>query len=168
MAMAMMRGELEDEDDPFGASDEWAFALIDLLEDLPEPESHYALHPANGQAGELEADRKLRTLEQEWGQVFPQAWEDLDEYSPWEDTEWLDWLAANPLAWQSFRILDDVVAVIDGAEFFSEDVDDDIAEMEDGLLAHAAALLDADLRGRFVMAEIRVVADLKPRFNRLF
>lgn len=141
-ALAMMRGELDAEDDLFGAGNEWAFALIDLLEDLPEPESHYALHPQNGNAGELEADRRLRALEKEWGEVFPQDWEDMDEYSPWEDTEWLDWLAVNPLAWQSFRVLDEVVTVIDGGEVFDDDLDGDLGEMEDKLLAHAAALLE--------------------------
>lgn len=141
-ALAMMRGDMEDEDDPFGASDEWALALIELLEDLPEPESHYTLHPRNGNAGELEADRKLSALEQQWGEVFPQDWEDMDDYSPWEDTEWLDWLAANPLAWQSFRIMDDVLAVIYGGEVADDDVDDDLTEAEEGLLAHAAKLLE--------------------------
>lgn len=142
-ALAMMVGEPDDADDIFGASDEWALALIDLLEDLPEPECRYALHPENGNAGELAADPTLSALEQEWEEVFPSAWEDLDDFSPWEDTEWLDWLAANPPAWQSFRIMDDVVAVIDGADLFADDVDDDLAGMLDGLLAHAAALLEA-------------------------
>ena len=141
-ALAMMRGELETEDDLFEAGDEWAFELIDLLDDLPDPECHYALHPADGNAGGLEADRRLLALEQQWGEVFPQDWEDRDEDSPWEDTEWLDWLAANPLAWQSFRILDEVVAVIDSAELADEDINYDLPEAETGLLAHAAALLE--------------------------
>ncbi|MDP2826460.1 MAG: SEC-C metal-binding domain-containing protein [Sulfuritalea sp.] len=143
-ALAMTRGELEDADGIFETSDEWAFALIDMLETLPEPECHYVLQPKNGNAGGLEADRKLRALEQKWEEVFPQEREELDDFSPWEDTEWLDWLAANPLAWQSFRILEDVVAVIDGGELsdvLDGDLDDDLGEMEDGLLAHAAMLL---------------------------
>lgn len=142
-ALAMMRGDIDDEDDLFGASDEWAFALIDLLDDLPEPECHYALQPRDGNAGELKADRKLSALEKQWWEVFPQDWEDMDDYSPREDIEWLDWLAANPLAWQSFRIMEDVLAVIGGTEIFSEDVDDDLAEAEEDLLAHAATLLEA-------------------------
>lgn len=141
-ALAMMAGEPDDAADIFGASDEWALALIDLLEDLPEPECHYALRPKNGSAGELAADSILSALEQEWEEVFPQVGEDLDDVSPWEDTEWLDWLAANPLAWQSFRIMDDVVAVVDGAET-EDDVDEELLEMEDKLLAHAATLLEA-------------------------
>jgi tetratricopeptide (TPR) repeat protein len=141
-ALSMMQGEPEDADDIFEAGYEWAFALIDLLEDLPEAEPHYALHPQNGNAGELEADQKLAVLEQEWEDVFPQAWQDLDDSSPWDDTDWLDWLAANPLAWQSFRIVDDVVAVIDNGEVDDDDLDGDLGEMEDGLLAHAAALLE--------------------------
>lgn len=140
-ALAMMAGEPDDADDIFGASDEWALALIDLLEDLPEPECHYALRPKNGSAGELTADPALSALEQEWEEVFPQAGEDLDDLSPWEDTEWLDWLDAKPLAWQSFRIMDDVVAVVDGAEP-DDVVGDELLEMEDKLLAHAATLLD--------------------------
>ncbi|MDZ4255145.1 MAG: SEC-C metal-binding domain-containing protein [Sulfuritalea sp.] len=140
-ALAMMAGEPDDADDIFGTSDEWALALIDLLEDLPEPECHYALRPKNGSAGELAADPTLSALEQEWEEVFPQVGEDLDDLSPWEDTEWLDWLAANPSAWQSFRIMDDVVAVVDGTET-DDDVDDELLEMEDKLLAHAATLLE--------------------------
>lgn len=140
-ALAMMAGEADHADDIFGASDEWALALIDLVEDLPEPECHYALRPQNGSAGELAADPTLSALEQEWEEVFPQVGEDLDDLSPWEDAEWLDWLAANPSAWQSFRIIDDVVAVVDGAET-DDEVDDELLEMEDKLLAHAATLLE--------------------------
>lgn len=141
-AMAMMRGESEDQEGSFGAGDEWAFALIDLLEELPDPQCHYALRPLDGNAGELKADRKLSALEKQWQEIFSQDWEDMDDYSPWEDIEWLDWLAANPLAWQSFRILDDVIAVIDAVEPFSDDIDDELSEAEDGLLAHAAKLLE--------------------------
>jgi Flp pilus assembly protein TadD len=142
-ALAMMHGELDAEDDLFDDNDgEWAFALIDLLDDLPEPACHYALRPLNGNAGELEADGKLRALEKEWGDVFPQAGGNLDDFSPWDDTDWLDWLAANPLAWQSFRIVEDVVTVIDTGEVVDHDVDDDLAEVEEGLLAHATTLLE--------------------------
>jgi hypothetical protein len=141
-ALATIAGIPDDADDIFGLNDEWAFALIDLVEDLPEPECHYALHPESGNAGELEADQALRTLEQEWEEVFPLAAEELDDLSPSEDTEWMDWLAANPLAWQSFRVLDDVVAFIDGAEVFAEDVEGEFAEKQDRLLAHAATLLE--------------------------
>lgn len=142
-ALAMMRGEMDDGDDLFDeGGDKWAFALIDLLETLPEPECHYALCPEDGNAGELEADRDLRELEQQWDEVFPQDWLDTGDFSPWEDTEWLDWLAANPLAWQSFRILDEVAAVIDGAELADEDLNYDLPEVEANLLAHAAALLE--------------------------
>lgn len=141
-ALAMMSGEMEDEDDPFGAGDEWAVALIGLLEDLPEAECHYALRPRNGDAGELQADRELGALEKQWQAVFPQDSEDLDDFSPWENIEWLDWLAANPLAWQSFRIMEDVLAVIGGGEVADDDVDDELAEAEEELLAHAATLLE--------------------------
>lgn len=141
-ALAMMRGELEDEDDIFGEADEWACDLIDLLDDLPEPQCHYALQPRDGNAGELMANKQLRALEREWNGVLPPDWPDVDDFSPWEDTDWLDWLAANPLAWQSLRIIDDVVMVIDGAELTDDDVGDDLGEVEEGLLAHAAKLLE--------------------------
>jgi len=53
-----------------------------------------------------------------------------------------DILAANPLAWQSFRILEDVAGVIDNAEPADEDLNYDLPEVEAGLLAHAARLLE--------------------------
>jgi hypothetical protein len=142
-AMAMMHGELDDEGDPFGPGDAWAFELIELLETLPDPECHYALNPSDGNAGGLEADRQLRALEQQWEEIFPLDWEGSDEDFPGEDTEWLDWLAVHPMAWQSFRIMDDVVAVIDSAELGDEDLNFDLPEIEALLLAHATALLEA-------------------------
>ena len=141
--MAMMRGELDDEDDLFEAGDAWAIDLIELLETLPDPECHYALNPTDGNAGGLEPDRRLRVLEQQWEEIFPLDWEDSDEDFPGEDTEWLDWLAVHPMAWQSFRIMDDVVAVIDSAELGDEDLNFDLPEIEALLLAHATALLEA-------------------------
>lgn len=141
-ALAMMRGEVDGADDIFDETKEWACDLIDLLDDLPEPQCHYALHPRDGNAGELEADPKLRALEREWNDVLPPDWPDADDFSPWEDTEWLDWLDDHPLAWQSFRVIDDVVMIIDGAELADDDLDDDLDEADAGLLAHAAKLLE--------------------------
>lgn len=138
-ALTMMRGDVDGVDD---IADEWACDLIDLLDDLPEPGCHYALHPQDSNAGELEADPKLRALEREWNDVLPPDWPDEIDFSPWEDTEWLDWLADHPLAWQSFRVIDDVVMIIDGAELADNDLGDDLDEVEEGLLAHAAKLLE--------------------------
>lgn len=141
-ALVMMRGEVDGVDDIFDEAEEWACELIDLLDDLPEPLCHYALHPRDGNAGELAADPKLRALEREWNDVLPPDWLDTDDFSPWEDTEWLSWLADHPLAWQSFRVIDDVVMIVDGAELADDDLGDDLGEVEEGLLAHAAKLLE--------------------------
>lgn len=141
-ALTMMRGETGGTEDDFDIADEWVCDLIDLLDDLPEPRCHYALHPRDGNAGELAANPKLRALEREWNGVLPPDWPDADDFSPWEDTGWLDWLADHPLAWQSFRVIDDVVMIIDGAELADVDLGDDLGEVEEGLLAHAAKLLE--------------------------
>lgn len=144
--LAMMHDEPDDVDDIFGAADDDAAAealgeLIDMLDSLPAPESHYALRPHEGSAGELEADRPLRKLEQQWPEIFPVGEiEDLDPAGPWEDTAWLDWLVDNPLAWQSFHILDDVAAALDDAPAYVPDAPLD--DIQTSLLAHAATLLE--------------------------
>lgn len=143
-ALAMTRGEFEDDDDfldPDG--DEWASALIDLLEALPAPACHYALQVQGGNAGELAAAPQLAALEQEWLGVLPAEWLEAGrEFPLWEDTEWVGWLAEHPLAWQSFRILDDVAVVIGEAEAADEALNDALDRVEADLLAHAAQLLE--------------------------
>lgn len=140
-ALAMIQGELDDDDDDIFGHSEALGELIDLLDSLPAPECHYALRPHEGNAGELAADRRLHELEQLWPEIFPAGEiEDLDAIGPWEDTAWLGWLADNPLAWQSFRILDDVAAAIDDAPVYEPD--ESLDDIQANLLAHAAALLE--------------------------
>lgn len=147
--LAMMRGEgviddFDEENDGFLSKEdlEALLPLLDMLKTLPTPQCFYKLHPANGDAGELSMRRELAALERQWRKLFQlDSVEPLAENNPWENTEWLDWLAANPLAWQSFAILDDLSLFIEetpaggalGDTFYDSGI---------GLLIHAKALLE--------------------------
>lgn len=86
-------------------------------ETLPIPRRHYKLSPADGDAGELEADHQLAALEKQWKVVFRgdsiDEDDELDEDYSFDDTEWIGWLTENQLAWQSFMILEDVAQFVD-------------------------------------------------------
>lgn len=90
--------------------------FVELLTRLPAPACHYTLNPMENSTGPLDPDASLQ-------QLFPQ-WEpyshDLLESSPainWQDRlPWLTWLGKNPLAWQSFEILQDIVQALNDTE----------------------------------------------------
>jgi tetratricopeptide (TPR) repeat protein len=94
--------------------------LADLLQHLPAPECRYRLQVRDGDAGVLQADAHLRKLQARWHNLAPVSKPTLT--SPVSDGEamwlvperWIDWLAKNPLAWQSFDVLDDVVLALHG------------------------------------------------------
>ncbi|MBI4740962.1 MAG: SEC-C domain-containing protein [Betaproteobacteria bacterium] len=116
--------------------------LVDALEDLPERVCRYKLRPENGDAGGLEADRGLAALEDEWQDVFaggPTG--ESDGGDPFEDTGWIVWLTENPLAWQSFAVLEDVVEFLGGAPV-PEAFEDAFIHHEEALLTRAAGLLE--------------------------
>jgi tetratricopeptide (TPR) repeat protein len=111
--LAMIRGEMDvDEFDEGDGYDNYdgLVAVLDLLDDLPEPACHYKLHVAEGNAGGLEAEPALAALERDWQSLFDDESGDGD---PWEDAQWIDWLGDNPLAWQSFVILEAVDSFLD-------------------------------------------------------
>ncbi len=150
--LAMIRGEGEgDDDDGFmGGEDEedaeCLYPLVGMLETLPAPQSHYLLQPVRGDAGGLKADRELEALELQWAALFnreliERAVDEMEELDSWQQSEWIVWLTKNPLAWQSFSILDDVGAFLD-ATLFPESLDASFDAMEYRLFAHAAFLLD--------------------------
>lgn len=116
--------------------------LIRLAEGLPPPACHYRLQPRPGDAGPLTTDAGLAIVEAEWREVFMAGDDaDGDDADPWGDTAWLDWLAAHPLAWHSFAVLEDLVMSIDYASFGDEELDDELDALEDALLDRALALL---------------------------
>ncbi len=71
--------------------------LVKLMQKLPQPICHYALKPMGDSAGPLMPDDKLRQLEMQWEAQADDALDISDD---------IKWLEQNPLAWQSFDILD--------------------------------------------------------------
>lgn len=76
--------------------------LIALIRQLPKPACHYTLKPTGDNAGPLTPDAKLRRLFAHWKADY--ATDISDD---------LDWLEKNPLAWQSFEILDSWIAALE-------------------------------------------------------
>ena len=137
---------LEHDGDIEELDEEALLQLVSLVEALPAPACHYRLQPREGDAGPLEADAELALIEAEWRGVF--VTEDdahADETDPWADTAWLDWLAAHPLAWHSFAVIEDLAMSIDYVPFYESDVDDQLEAVEDVLLDRALALLRLNL-----------------------
>ena len=151
--LAMIHGGIEGDDidsldDNAFQSDEdveWVMPLIGMLESLPMPACHYNLSLANGDAGELKADRQLAALEKEWAVAFRgDSIDELDEVNEddsLDDSAWISWLTENPLAWQSFAILEDVAQFIDETPL-PDGLDDVFFDMESQLLTHAFSLLE--------------------------
>jgi tetratricopeptide (TPR) repeat protein len=114
--------------------------LAELAEQLPAPACHYRLEfrleSQDGSAGPLEPDAELDAIERQWQQQSG-----FGEGHPWTDTGWVDWLAAHPLAWQSFAVLEDVLIAVDAFEFEDEEEGGMLDDIEDALLDHAVELL---------------------------
>lgn len=112
-----------------------------LIARLPAPQCHYLLEPLEGSSGPLMLDDELARAMQHWSAVFPVQKSALTQgtsanASAWDDPEaWLALLAATPLLWQSFDVLDDVVCALDGYG-----MDGVAEELSPPLLAHAEAL----------------------------
>jgi tetratricopeptide (TPR) repeat protein len=71
---------------------------------------------------------------------------DGDGVDPWADTEWQDWLAEHPLAWDSFAILEDLVISTDYAVFDDDELEGQLDAFVEALLARALVLLRLNLR----------------------
>jgi tetratricopeptide (TPR) repeat protein len=110
---------------------------------LPAPLCHYQLQAMGDSAGPLEPVPALATIEREWRDLTG------DDWQPWRETGWIDWLNGTPLAWQSFAILDDLMSAVDEYEFEAEDEGELLDDIENAVLDHAVALL------RLVVAESR-------------
>lgn len=94
----------------------------------------------------LQATPALHALEQRWCETFPQmkpsltATQIFDDEMWNEPDEWLDFLARNPVAWQSFEVLDDLVLAVDALQLTAAGV-----PVLESLLARGVALLKANL-----------------------
>jgi tetratricopeptide (TPR) repeat protein len=112
--------------------------FVDLLTRLPAPACHYTLNPSGNSAGPLDPDAALQRLFPQW-EPYSRA---LLESSPainWQDRlPWLTWLEKNPLAWQSFEILLDIVQALNETEPRVNGMEDDVVLP---LLLRAEALL---------------------------
>ncbi|MFT4198311.1 MAG: SEC-C domain-containing protein [Pseudoxanthomonas sp.] len=89
--------------------------LRELLAAAPAPAIHHQLHKDM-----LAPDRELAKALKAWGQAFPQVGPALtslvvEDHPAWEDPQrWLDCLRGQPLLWQSFDVLDDLVLALSG------------------------------------------------------
>ena len=113
-----------------------------LLAAAPPIAVHHALVGQGDGEHVIEADMHLRKLEGRWADAFPARKPMLtDLYVELEDAwaepaAWLELLAAEPLAWQSFEVLDDLVLLI--TDLLGDHARDPVL---DALLARAVALL---------------------------
>lgn len=101
--------------------------LIALLAAAPAPACAYRLQPQDGLAGPLEPAPELAAARRKWDAAFPsappfsvqmttynaQAWDGADR--------WLAVLAKQPILWQDFTVLDDLVCAIDGLNTLGTD-----------------------------------------------
>ncbi|MBI4996457.1 MAG: hypothetical protein HZC22_06070, partial [Rhodocyclales bacterium] len=112
---------------------------------LPAPTCHYRLQAVeDNSAGPLKPDAALARVERESREASR-----LDEQGPWDDTAWLEWLEAHPVAWQSFDVLDDLVRAVNDYPCEDDEEGGLLDDVEDVLLDHAVKLL------RLVIAENR-------------
>lgn len=110
----------------------------DLMARLPPIACHYTLNMDAQDAGPLEPDPTLRRLHAQWARYARV----LGETSPainWDARlPWLTWLEKNPVAWQSFDVLLDIVQALRDTEPRLTGME---AEMVLPLLLRAEALL---------------------------
>jgi tetratricopeptide (TPR) repeat protein len=140
-AEAVRQGGFEDMDEADAQS---LTRLISLAKGLSPPACHYRLQPQQGDAGPLEADAKLAAIESEWRDTF-MAGNDSDDADPWDDTAWIDWLAAHSLAWDNFTVLDNLAMSIDYVASGDGELDEQLDTLEDAILERALALLRLNL-----------------------
>ena len=116
-----------------------------MLAEAPQCEMHYTTQEFGTGEFVLEPDAALRKLEKLWRTHFPDIKSGLTatqsgDDGMWEDPQdWLDILGRNPLCWQSFEVLDDLVLAVDTLQAIGTE-----KTLLEPLLARAVALLDAN------------------------
>lgn len=100
-------------------SDQIVGRLEALFSAAPSPACHYQLEPLEGSTGPFEMDAPLAEALSRWQDVFPvnkPFSTVITSYNEtaWDAAEgWLEVLAANPVLWHSFDVLDDLVCALD-------------------------------------------------------
>ena len=118
-----------------------------LFEEAPVIETHYTIIEVGDGERMLEPDAALQALERRWFECFPQDKPPLTtvqiaDYEMWDEPErWLHFLTGNPLAWQSFNVLDDLVLAVAAVPVLGVG-----ASLLERLISRAVALLDANLK----------------------
>jgi tetratricopeptide (TPR) repeat protein len=119
--------------------------LARLLGAAPAIEPHYSIE-RSGTEGALKAERGLARVEARWGRIFPQSKPALTATQHgftgmWDDAQpWLAFLEQNPLAWQSFDVLDDLAMAIEALPSLGTDT-----TVLEPMLDRGIALLKANL-----------------------
>ncbi len=91
-----------------------------LLAEAPPVACHYRLKPMDGSTGPFIPDTELGNALKDWNEVFSSCSPSLVMMSTWNEAawdnpgEWLALLREQPLLWNSFEVLDDLVIALDG------------------------------------------------------
>lgn len=119
--------------------------LSALLAVAPPVACVYRLQPHDGSAGPLRPNRALLRARDAWDEAFPAAQPFSVQMTTWNAEawdaadQWLPVLAAHPILWQDFEVLDDLVCAIDGLNAFG------LEDVIQALTSRALALLDCVL-----------------------
>lgn len=115
-----------------------------MLTQAPAPAVMHSLKDGDDEdAGHVVPERRMRKALEQWQQAFPQVGPGLtamgvSEHPAWDDPEpWLECLRAQPLLWQSFDVLDDLVLALTSMPAFG--IQQSLGEP---LLARAEVLFD--------------------------
>ncbi len=120
--------------------------LEELVAAVSAVHSEYVLEDMGEGERMLQPSTALLELEQRWCEMFPQikpaltAVQILNDEMWDEPNEWLDFLGRNPLAWQSFDVIDDLVLAVDALQIMVAGT-----SVLERLLAHGVALLKENL-----------------------
>ena len=124
--------------------------IRNLLAQAPAPALlHKLKHGDAESAGEIVPDTKLVKPLKQWQSLFPQIGPVLtgmvvDEHPAWEHPQpWLDCLQGQPLLWQSFDVLDDLVLALTAVPAFGIE-----QTLREPILARAENLVRPADRGR--------------------
>jgi len=117
-----------------------------LVDALSTVQAGYVIEDMGEGERLLKPNDGLCDLEARWREIFPQikpsltATQILNDETWDEPDEWLDFLSCNPLAWQSFDVLDDLVLAVDALQIMGAGT-----SVLERLLAHGVAVLKANL-----------------------
>lgn len=123
-----------------------AVALLSMITSLPTAACHYRLEPQHGDAGPIQPMPGLAPLERHWHNIWsPIA--DAEEFDPWSDTAWIQWLQQHPLVWQSFPVIEDVLSSLLDSHSLPDALHDAVDDAEIRLLKHSVELLHSVIDG---------------------